>query len=498
MIETDVCITTTYKRTEGKPKIKFTGILSKIMIGTLILTSLATSTTPVFAATDYSKTTNTIATVTQNYEVSLESAIYNIKETVTAIEQMKAKGTITQEKIETLAKQIVELERAVQVSGIETSKEIIEVIQDVEKVLQGVHGAEKVVVAIQIAKHNLNIEEEVKEVKVDNTKSGVVQLSDIGKHWGKSSIERLVGMKAIAGYPDGTFKPDKTISFAEFLKIAVTSVEKNVKSSEQGSHWASGVYATAIEKGIIKSNEFKGTKERFDSTITREDMALILVRLNEISQGNTKVDTSKAKAMIQDYSKIASNRTYYVEQAYQKGLLKGKGDGFDPKGNLTRAEAATAVINLLDYKEGTVVETPKAVEGQQILRWNDPNRPIAKEGDIFITPDGREVVLKVGPSGVLGEGQGVATEIGRAHPNGKLIKHGDLGSNEKYLGQPYYVFDKTGEGHYQREWDAISTYYRTNILPKVENPQDGQIVDNWFYYEGGQWYWIGASQNSNR
>ena len=183
--------------------------------------------------------------------------------------------------------------------------------------------------------------------------------------------------------------------------------------------------------------------------------------------------------MIQDYKKIADNRTYYVEQAYQKGLLNGKGNGFDPKGNLTRAEAATAVINLLDYKPGTVVETPSVgVRQPMTLRYDDPNRPMAIEGDTFIKPDGTKVVLKVGPSGILGELQGVATEIGRAHPNGKLIKHGDLGSNEKYLGQPYYVDNKTGEGHYQREWDEISTYYRTNILPKVENPQDGQIIDN--------------------
>ena len=186
------------------------------------------------------------------------------------------------------------------------------------------------------------------------------------------------------------------------------------------------------------------------------------------------------------------------------GILAGYPDKtFKPSGVLTRAESAAVISRIIDPSLRIEIdfEDEKPTPGTRepmVLRYDDPNRPIAIEGDTFIKPDGTEVVLKIGPSGVLGERQGVATEIGRAHPNGKLIEHGDLGSNDQFLGQPYYVDNWTGEGHYQREWDEIADYIKKNELPEIENPQDGQIYENWFYYEGGQWYWIGASQNSNR
>ncbi len=43
--------------------------------------------------------------------------------------------------------------------------------------------------------------------------------SDIAGHWAQADIQKLVDKGVIAGYPDGTFQPDKTVTRAEFLKI---------------------------------------------------------------------------------------------------------------------------------------------------------------------------------------------------------------------------------------------------------------------------------------
>lgn len=496
-IATDVYVKTEYRKNNSKPKVKFQAVIGKVLVSAIVLSTIISgaASMPVYASTGNDNSFN--ATVSYNYEISVENTIFQVKQTIKLIEEMKSTGLVTNEVLSKLASQLMELEKAVQISGKAVTQDIEDVIIEVENVINGVKGSETVDAVLRVTKKSLNISGSIEVINIKQAKA--VQLSDIGTHWGKANIERLVDLNAISGYPDGTFKPNNTISFAEFLKIAVSSVEKDIKQAPSGSHWASGVYQTAIEKEIIQPHEFEGTKEQFDSTISREDMALILVRLNEVSKGNNQVDTSNTKGMIQDHSKIASNRTYFVEQAFQKGLLKGKGNGFDPKGNLTRAEAATAIVNLLDYKEGTVVETPiQNTENRQpmTIRQDDPNRPMAIAGDTFVKADGTKVVLKVGPSGILGELQGVATELGRVDERGSAIKHKSLGIADEVLGQPYLVDSKTGEGHYQREWDSISTYYRTNILPKVENPKDGQIVDNWFYFEGGTWYWIGASQNS--
>ncbi|WP_289142350.1 S-layer homology domain-containing protein [uncultured Brevibacillus sp.] len=42
---------------------------------------------------------------------------------------------------------------------------------------------------------------------------------DIAKHWGKASIEWAVENSITSGYPDGTFKPDRPVTEAEFLAM---------------------------------------------------------------------------------------------------------------------------------------------------------------------------------------------------------------------------------------------------------------------------------------
>jgi len=325
--------------------------------------------------------------------------------------------------------------------------------------------------------------------------------SDMENHWAKENVEKLRSMGIIDGYEDGTFKPENTVTYGEFIKMLVVAVTgENPGVSIDGSHWASGYYKAALENNLLKKEDIP---EKFlPNKIPRADMAYLASKC--VDDNLTAETKNSIESYITDIDK-AKNRKEEVIIAYGMGILAGYPDKtFKPSGVLTRAESAAVISRIIDPSlrieidfENEQPSTPGTRE-PMVLRYDDPNRPIAIEGDTFIKPDGTEVVLKIGPSGVLGERQGVATEIGRAHPNGKLIEHGDLGSNDQFLGQPYYVDNWTGEGHYQREWDEIADYIKKNELPEIENPQDGQIYENWFYYEGGQWYWIGASQNSNR
>lgn len=208
-----------------------------------------------------------------------------------------------------------------------------------------------------------------------------IKMTDIQNHWGKSYIEALVEKGAITGYPDGTFKPDNKISFAEFLKIAVSAVVdkeelKEVKGSEL--HWVTGIYDLAIKKGIITSEEFVRTEETFNSSITREDMALILIRLNELIKQEEAADTTNTKQLINDINTVAKNREYYVLQAYQKGLITGKGNGFDSKGNTTRAEASTVIIRLTDVSKRAEVIVPVQLPLEDIFIQEGPNKGIVR------------------------------------------------------------------------------------------------------------------------
>ena len=51
--------------------------------------------------------------------------------------------------------------------------------------------------------------------------ASAAKLTDINGHWAKKYIEYGVDKGYINGYTDGTFKPDGTVTRAEFSKILI-------------------------------------------------------------------------------------------------------------------------------------------------------------------------------------------------------------------------------------------------------------------------------------
>ncbi|MGG1660313.1 S-layer homology domain-containing protein [Brevibacillus sp. NRS-1366] len=88
-------------------------------------------------------------------------------------------------------------------------------------------------------------------------------LSDIAKNANKDAILKLNYAGVLKGYTDGTFKPDKEVTRAEFAKIAVLAMGYTDEQAKllQGStafkdlpasHWATGYINLAVSQGIIK------------------------------------------------------------------------------------------------------------------------------------------------------------------------------------------------------------------------------------------------------
>ena len=82
------------------------------------------------------------------------------------------------------------------------------------------------------------------------------KLTDINGHWAQKTIEELVATGAISGYPDGTFKPDQTITRAEFATILVKAWELDSDSgkvfADTSKHWAKDSIAIAAAHGIVQ------------------------------------------------------------------------------------------------------------------------------------------------------------------------------------------------------------------------------------------------------
>ncbi len=94
--------------------------------------------------------------------------------------------------------------------------------------------------------------------------AGAATFSDVsGTSAQSSAIYKLSGLGIIDGYPDGTFGPEKTITRAEFAKIAVyTAGLQAVASGMQAvpstftdvaaDHWANGWINVAAAQGFVK------------------------------------------------------------------------------------------------------------------------------------------------------------------------------------------------------------------------------------------------------
>ncbi len=80
--------------------------------------------------------------------------------------------------------------------------------------------------------------------------------SDIGTHWAKDQITSMVNGGLINGYPDGTFRPDASITRAEFMQIVNGAFKYTEKATVSFTYvptddWYADAVAKAVKAGFI-------------------------------------------------------------------------------------------------------------------------------------------------------------------------------------------------------------------------------------------------------
>lgn len=156
----------------------------------------------------------------------------------------------------------------------------------------------------------------------------------------------LVYSYVLTGYPDGTFRPDKAVTRAEFSKFLVyglglkEKLAKGIKGSAKFSditngYWADECIGVCVERGYIR-----GTGESTFSPkehISGEQLMAAIVRAANLEK--------EAKALHQ------------IEKGWSDGVLKAAAkhgftyDGFAAKEPVTRAQSAWAIAKLRELKE---------------------------------------------------------------------------------------------------------------------------------------------------
>ncbi len=198
-------------------------------------------------------------------------------------------------------------------------------------------------------------------------------LTDINGHWAQSQIENLTSHNIISGYPDGAFKPDQTISRAEFAVVLVKAFKLDAKNGEDFTdttdHWAKDYIATASASGIV--NGYGDGLFGPNDLITREQMAVMIVRA-------AKLDTVATGKVFSDADKVSAWAKSSVNTASNYNIISGYPDNsFKPQGSATRAEAVVVIGQ-------SIIKTVPgaAITGLGVLQMGETTTATAKTTEI--------------------------------------------------------------------------------------------------------------------
>lgn len=186
--------------------------------------------------------------------------------------------------------------------------------------------------------------EKLKAIKTADLADTYKKFSDVGSHWAKVSIGKMVILELAGGKGNGRFAPNDRITVEEFLTMVILAL--GLKPESTGGYWADRFIKAAEEEKLIGANEFK----KHNVAITREQAAKIITNaalLVDKAPEGTIFDYIRSK--VKDYPYISDSHKQSVLLVYALGIMGGSPDGkFNPKANLTRAEASVIVIKNLD------------------------------------------------------------------------------------------------------------------------------------------------------
>ncbi len=185
------------------------------------------------------------------------------------------------------------------------------------------------------------------------TSAFAASFSDVpSNHWALQQIERMSARGVIAGYQDGTAKPNNPVTQFEAVLMASRMMGLTYdESTSKGTYlpftypdWT-GAYGSAVaayEAGLIDANDFNHS-----GAASREWVAKLLIKaLGAEEELSSAAETSLS---FSDTDQIGSNYLNYVKLAWNKGLIGGYTDGtFKPKNTVTRAEMVAFLCRVED------------------------------------------------------------------------------------------------------------------------------------------------------
>lgn len=173
-----------------------------------------------------------------------------------------------------------------------------------------------------------------------------VTLHDINGHWAEEFILQAVRDGIVKGYVDGSFKPNASVTRAEFTVMLMNALHTDYAEAPLSftdrsniGAWAQSAVARAVQAGLIQGDSSGAFRP--NDAVTRAEMAVMVANALQLKAESGTSSTFADNEQIPVWARAA------VAGMQQSGLLNGKGlNTFDPRDNTTRAEAVKLLMSM--------------------------------------------------------------------------------------------------------------------------------------------------------
>lgn len=185
--------------------------------------------------------------------------------------------------------------------------------------------------------------------------------TDVDGHWAYDYIVNAAELELMEGTGNGLFKPDKTLTRAEFVTVLWRAMgepraKKAATFTDLKGDWYKDAVAWAQENDIIKGTG--GTEFEPDGTISREQVAVILHRLAGSPTGMEIMFGSMYDNQYTDSGKISPWAKASLYWALNSQIYCGvtseyvRNNKLAPLDDATRAQIAVMMVRYLDNQGG--------------------------------------------------------------------------------------------------------------------------------------------------
>ncbi len=185
------------------------------------------------------------------------------------------------------------------------------------------------------------------------------QFSDVTQnHWGYKWIKTAVDNNIIVGYPDGTFQPDATVTYAESMTMILRALKLEAQMKDKT--WPSGYMNEASAQGLLKDVSYtnpNSAANRGEVSMSMYNMVLKVEKQKEEEEQAKKEAQEKAeeeaKKNALDFGLVdstsSSKSVYYLK--FDGDKTKYPINSISGKTKLTDSKVEGLEGNVIGYKE---------------------------------------------------------------------------------------------------------------------------------------------------